>query len=198
MPLTRVLQLPPCLRYQREAPGQRLDQTPERGVGHQDHLLPVVLLEEGVQDWAGGLRGQTLLKHAQLEDNWRSVTQSRRRPVSPRRRSSDGWTCCSGRTRPDCRTVHIWNKKYFSILVIQVKKKKINKTKNHFNSMQLSFPPLNMFSVHNNNKPGLIYCQSWQTRVSVRVCDAGWSLQRRNTPCTFFPETHSRAHSRCR
>lgn len=48
--LTRILQLPPCLRYQREAPGQRPDQTPERGVGHHDHLLPVMLLEEGLQD----------------------------------------------------------------------------------------------------------------------------------------------------
>lgn len=62
--LTRILQLPPCLWYQWEAPGQRLDQTSKRGVGHHDHLLPVMLLEEGLQDWAGGLRVHTLLKYA--------------------------------------------------------------------------------------------------------------------------------------
>lgn len=39
--------------------------------------------------------------------------------------------------------------------------------------MQWSFSPLNVFLVHNNNKPGLIYCQSWETHVRVRVCDAG-------------------------
>lgn len=69
VPLTRILQLPPCLRYQREAPGQRLDQTTERGVGHQDHLLPVMLLEESLQDGAGGLRVHTLSKYAKLENN---------------------------------------------------------------------------------------------------------------------------------
>lgn len=56
-------------------------------------------------------------------------------------------------------------KRKFSILVMKVKKSFIK-----FNSV---FPPLNMFLAHKNNKPGLIYCQSWQTRVSVRAHDAG-------------------------
>lgn len=29
----------------------------------------------------------------------------------PLRQRSDGWTCCSGRTHPDCRTGHTWNRK---------------------------------------------------------------------------------------
>lgn len=82
--LTRILQLPPRLRYQREALGQRLDQTTERGIGHHDHLLPVMLLEEGLQDGAGGLRAHSF-KKAKLGNR-----QSRMRQVLPRHRRNDG------------------------------------------------------------------------------------------------------------
>lgn len=54
----------------------------------------------------------------------------------------------------------------FSILVVKVTKS--------FIRFNLVFCPFFNTSLgHNNNKPGLIYCQSWQTRVSVRVHDAG-------------------------
>lgn len=52
-----------------------------------------------------------------------------------------------------------------NILVMKVKKS--------FIELGSVFSLLNMFLAHQNDKPGLIYCRSCQTRVSVGACDAG-------------------------
>lgn len=149
MTLTRSLQLPPCLWDEGETFGQRLHQATERRVSHHHHLLLVT--EEGLQDCTGGLTRDKALEY--WTANQTHVSQVVW--LLPLRQKSDGWTCCSDRIHPGCRTERIWNimkKSWFSSKDSTFKCKRLSSVQS----------PLS----HNSrleNKFKLIYCMYTQS-----------------------------------